>query len=696
MSTFAGLPQAFSLGSTGSSSRRNLHGSAAAYARIAILAGMALGAACSGGETNAGAGTAAGRQALGGQGGTGAGGQGGTGVGGPSSYAEALQKAIMFYEFQRSGKLPAGQRNNWRGDSGVSDGADVGIDLTGGWYDAGDHVKFNLPMAYSVAMLAWSVYEYPGAYQKTGELPWILQNIKWAADYLMKCHPGPDVYYYQVGDPGLDHGWWGPAEVMQMKRPSFKLTKSSSGSTVLGETAAALAATAAVFKGSDPTYADQCLSHARSLYDFAETTKSDAGYTAANGYYSSSSGFYDELSWAAVWLYLATGDKTYLTKAEDYVPKWGTEQQTSTIGYRWGHCWDDVHYGAQLLLGRITGKSVYSQSVERNLDYWTVGYGGNRIAYTPAGLAWLSSWGSLRYATTTAFLASIWADSKLCTQGKVGVYSAFAKSQVDYALGSTGRSFLVGFGLNYPFHPHHRTAHSSWTDQLTNPANHRHTLVGALAGGPGQDDSYSDQIDDYVSNEVACDYNAGFVGALAKLTDALGGQTIADLKAMETRTNDEYYVEAAVNARGPNFIEIRALLNNRSGWPARADDRLSFRYYIDISEFRNNGASGADITISTNYNQGAKLSGPFALNGSQTIYYVTLDFSGTLVYPGGQSAFKKEAQFRIAGPQNTSYFDATNDWSFDGVSLDASAPAQTAKIPVYRDSTLIFGNEPPG
>ncbi len=653
---------------------------------------MILGAACSRGSTEAGGG--AGNQTPGGPGGAGAAGHGGSVAAGPYAYAEALQKAIMFYEFQRSGSLPPGQRNNWRADSGLTDGADAGLDLTGGWYDAGDHVKFNLPMAYSVAMLAWSVHEYPRAYQKTGELPRILENIKWAAEYLMKCHPSPDVYYYQVGDPGLDHGWWGPAEVMQMKRPSFKLTKGSSGSTVLGETAAALAATAVVFRSSDPAYADQCLAHAKSLYDFAEATKSDAGYTAAAGYYSSSSGFYDELSWAAAWLHLATADKAYLAKAEQYVAQWGTEQQTSTIGYRWGHCWDDVHYGAQLLLARITNKSLYSQSVERNLDYWTVGHEGNRITYTPAGLAWLSSWGSLRYATTTAFLASVWADSELCSPGKVGAYRAFAKSQVDYALGSTGKSFLVGFGSPYPLHPHHRTAHASWTDQLTNPANHRHTLIGALVGGPGQDDSYTDKIDDYVSNEVACDYNAGFVGALAKMTDEYGGQTIPDLAAMETATNDEYFVEAAVNARGPNFIEIRALLNNRSGWPARADDQLSFRYYFDISEFLANGTSASDITVSTNFSQGAKLSGPVAVNDS--LYYVALDFGGTLVYPGGQSASKKEAQFRIAGPQNTSFFDASNDWSFDGVAADASAPAQTARIPVFRDGTLIAGEEPPG
>ena len=62
----------------------------------------------------------------------------------------------MFYEFQRSGILPDDQRDNWRGDSGLKDGSDVGVDLTGGWYDAGDHVKFNLPMSYTSTMLAWS------------------------------------------------------------------------------------------------------------------------------------------------------------------------------------------------------------------------------------------------------------------------------------------------------------------------------------------------------------------------------------------------------------------------------------------------------------------------------------------------------------------------------------------------------------
>ncbi len=74
------------------------------------------------------------------------------------NYGEALQKSIYFYMQQRSGELPID--NNpviWRGDSCVNDGADVGFDLTGGYLDAGDNVKFGLPMASTVATLSWSV-----------------------------------------------------------------------------------------------------------------------------------------------------------------------------------------------------------------------------------------------------------------------------------------------------------------------------------------------------------------------------------------------------------------------------------------------------------------------------------------------------------------------------------------------------------
>ncbi|MEM6840186.1 MAG: glycoside hydrolase family 9 protein, partial [Cyanobacteria bacterium P01_C01_bin.120] len=107
---------------------------------------------------------------------------------GQFNYAEALQKSFLFYEAQRSGPLPDDKRLEWRGDSAVNDGADVGRDLSGGYYDAGDHVKFGFPMAASMTMLSWGVNEYEEAYSQIGQLDEALDAIKWGTDYMLKAH----------------------------------------------------------------------------------------------------------------------------------------------------------------------------------------------------------------------------------------------------------------------------------------------------------------------------------------------------------------------------------------------------------------------------------------------------------------------------------------------------------------------------
>ncbi|AQK75436.1 Endoglucanase 15 [Zea mays] len=58
-------------------------------------------------------------------------------------YKDALSKTIIFLEAQRSGKLPRSNRVKWRGDSGLDDGKLANVDLTGGYYDAGDNVNPN-------------------------------------------------------------------------------------------------------------------------------------------------------------------------------------------------------------------------------------------------------------------------------------------------------------------------------------------------------------------------------------------------------------------------------------------------------------------------------------------------------------------------------------------------------------------------
>jgi hypothetical protein len=433
------------------------------------------------------------------------------------NYGEALQKSLFFYDAQRSGALPPDNLVVWRGDSGLDDGGDVGHDLTGGWYDAGDHVKFGLPMASSAMTLAWAVYEYGDALASAGLLDESLQTIRWATDYMIKAHTGPTEFYYQVGDGSDDHGWWGPVEVIEevMNRPAFKVDNSAPGSTVTAATAAALAVAAIIFEASDPDYAAECLAHARQLYEFADATRSDAGYTAATGFYTSFSGYWDELSAAAAWLYLATDDAQYLVRAESAAENWGRESagrgrnKGNTVwAYKWTHSWDDMHYMTAILLARATLDPRYGDAVERNLDYWQPGGG---ILYTPGGLAWLDQWGALRYAANAAFLASVWSDTALGDPTKKPAYAAFAEDQIDYILGDNPRnsSYVIGFGDNPPRNPHHRTGHGAWYNDINAPADNRHVLFGALVGGPGNDDGYTDDRTDYVQNEVATDYNAG-------------------------------------------------------------------------------------------------------------------------------------------------------------------------------------------
>ncbi len=600
---------------------------------------------------------------------------------GKFNYGEALQKSLLFYELQRSGDIDEKTaRTNWRGDSGMNDGSDVGLDLTGGLYDAGDNVKFNLPMAYTATVLAWSVYEDKAAYQKSGQLNYALGNIKWICDYLMKCHPQDDVYYYQVGNGSADHAWWGAAEVMQMARPAHRVDKNSPGSTVAGEAAAALAACAAVYSSIDKSYADKCLKHAKSLYKFAESSKSDAGYTAANGFYNSWSGFYDELVWAAVWLYIATNDKTYLNKAKEYEPK-------CEGNYKWTLCWDDKYTGAVCLLANLTGESKYKQKIEKNLDWWC-GIGGESVNYTPKGLAWIDQWGSLRYATTAAFIAASYAEGGRCPSGKVKAYTDFCESQINYALGSTGRSFVVGFGKNPPEHPHHRTAQGSWADNMNEPNYHRHTLYGALVGGPDASDGYNDTVSDYSKNEVADDYNAGFTGALAKLYKKYGGETLKNFGAVE-KVGEEMYIEYRINASGEGFTEIKAMVYNKSAWPARVAENLELRYFVNLSEISDPSA----VKVSLNYAEGASFGGLYEWDKANGIYYVSIKFGGSKIYPGGQSAYKKEVQFRMLA----NGWSPDNDPSFAELrGTNGSSLVRATHTALYENGKLVFGTEPNG
>jgi endoglucanase len=621
----------------------------------------------------------------------------------PYNYAEALQKSIYFYECQQSGPLPSWNRVQWRGPACVHDGRDVGKDLSGGWFDAGDHVKFNFPMAATVTMLCWGVKEYRDTYEKSGQLTAILNNIRFAAEYLIKCHTAPDEFYGQVGQGDPDHKFWGPAESVEahMARPSAKIDKTHPGSDLAGEAAAALAAASIVLKSTDAAFSAICLSHARELYAFADSYRGmyHLAITDVTNFYKSWSGFEDELVWAAIWLHLATNEKAYLDKAEGMYTTLPLENQMTVKKYKWTQNWDCKSYGCYALLAMITDKQQYHTDAQRWLDWWTVGVDDAKVKYTPGGLAWLDSWGSNRYSANTALVAFIYSDN-LTDAALKKRYHDFAVGQINYMLGDNPvkRSFLVGFGANPPVRYHHRTAHGIYPsrDSDTNPC--RHVLYGALVGGPGPSDDYKDERNNYTNNEVACDYNAAFTGCLARMYQEFGGTPLAGFPGRET-PDGQYAIAAVENITGTRFSEIKAIVQNKTYCPSRVCIGLSYRYFIDISEALDAGFTARDISLDAGYMVGKpKVSTLMPFKGSSTVHYFEVTYDNDTLYPGTQDSYKREIQFRLELPASATDGDwnPKNDWSFGTVAQYGKDPMIATHFPLYDNGIQIWGIDPDG
>nr|AGP76437.1 endo-beta-1,4-glucanase 4 [Sphaerotermes sphaerothorax] len=424
-----------------------------------------------------------------------------------------LRNSLLLYVAQRSGSLPLDRKVTWRKDSALNDRGQNGLDLTGGYMDAGDFVKLGFPGAHTATVLAWGGRDATAGFNSAGALDVGRKAVKYATDYLLKAHTAATELYGQVGEGDLDHYYWGRPEDMTMWRPAFKIDVSYPGSDLAGETAAALAAASIVFKALDPSYSNDLLTHAKQLFDFANNYrgKYSDSITDAKSYYTSAD-YRDELVWAAAWLYRATNDSSYLNTAESLFKEFGLQHWNGGIS------WDAKVSGVQLLLAKLTNKQEYKASIKSYVNYLI-----KTQQKTPKGLLFIDDWGSLRHASNAAFVMLQAADLGLSAVS----YRQFAKRQIDYALGDGGRSLVVGFGYNPPVHPHHASsscpdapAACDWST-FSSPVPNFHVLTGALVGGPDENDYMLDIRSDYVQNEVACDYNAGFQSAVPALV-ALG------------------------------------------------------------------------------------------------------------------------------------------------------------------------------
>ncbi|KAG2248817.1 hypothetical protein Bca52824_088445 [Brassica carinata] len=454
-------------------------------------------------------------------------------------YGDALNKSILFFEGQRSGKLPVNQRVTWRADSALSDGKPDNVNLIGGYYDAGDNVKFVWPMSFTTTLLSWAAIEYQNEISSVNQLSYLRSSIKWATDFIILAHASPTTLYTHVGDGNSDHSCWERPEDMDTARTLYKINSSSPGSEAAGEAAAALASAALVFETVDSNYSSKLLSHAKSVSILYIQIKSKIAYDPSVImrcfiFWT----WLDELLWAAAWLYKATGENKYIS----YVI---SNQDWSQAVNEFS--WDNKFAGAQALLASefYKGKNdlgKFKKDVESFICALMPGSSSQQIEPTPGGLLFTRDSSNIQYVTTA--ITVLFHYSKTLTQAQVGSIQCgstkftvsqiqnFSKSQVDYILGNNPMkmSYMVGYGNKYPTQLHHRGSslpsikskpekidcnggYSYYNSDQPNPNVH----TGAIVGGPDSSDEFSDERSDYSHAEPTTYINAAFIGPVAAL-----------------------------------------------------------------------------------------------------------------------------------------------------------------------------------
>jgi uncharacterized protein YjdB len=470
-----------------------------------------------------------------------------------ADYKKALWMTTRFYGGQRSGAnnwllynhLPSGVNVSLTGLAFAGD-ADAGYDLSGGWHDCGDHVKFGQTEFYSAYMLLKGYAEFPTGYgdyyaydyqgyksagnwnwEGTGHspngIPDILDEVKHATDYFIKCTKDASTFYYQVGQGNPDHTLWETAVQMQTQsaasggepRVAYKNPADASMPSFCG---AALALMSRLYRPYDATYADLCLAHAQYAYSYAKGHPGTVG-SPDGGFYGANDNWKDDYSSMCAELFWATNTASYKTEALSYsiapAPGQGGDIYGKNYGFDYTNNGDIAIYN-QFLLGNTNAKTVLNTIVNTfylgNVQSDGQFNGGN------------TGWGPTRYNANTAFIVALWQKA----YGTSATPNKYIYDNIDYLLGKNSQSlsFIVGFGAKSPSHPHHRNVYL--TDNNPSDAVKRTMVIptknqqfGLMVGGSRNPSSFIDDVVNYQNTEGGIDYNACLVGILAYINSVV-------------------------------------------------------------------------------------------------------------------------------------------------------------------------------
>lgn len=463
-------------------------------------------------------------------------------------WSSLLGSLLYFYDQQRSGALSQPPSSNsslpgwdysnrvaWRNDTLPNDGQDVGLDLSGGYFDAGDYVKATYPLAWSWFSIAWSALAYGAGFDAASQSAYLDTQLRWGLDWMIRAHPSPNTLAVFVGNSSSDAAYWGGDQDIPTDRPTYVINETYPGTDVAAQTAAAFAIASMLYSGDslnvtssyarpaglqvNTTYANLLLTHARQLYDFAQQanqqTYTEAVPAAASAYPSYS--YADDLVLAGLSLALATNTSMYFDEAVQTYANHSLSRSSRPVNWasKIGLAYVMMAETALARPGLASNLTGWQNETEAYLD------GVITHQLTSAGLLYYdgdSDDASLNPALNAAMLLLRYAPIAT-TNARHLAYTSFAQSQLAYALGKnpSNSPYVVGVHPNSPRNP--SSAFASGGNNIsainTSPANETYVLYGAVIGGPDRKDNFYDLRDDYPQTEPALDYNPPLIAIAA-------------------------------------------------------------------------------------------------------------------------------------------------------------------------------------
>ncbi len=409
-------------------------------------------------------------------------------------------------------------------------------DVSGGWYDAGDHGKYVVNGGISVAQLlmefertrtgatsAWGYRDGTLAIPENDNgVPDLLDEARWELEWMLKMQvpagePDAGMVFHKVAD--VD---WTGLPMVPASDPMKRVLYRPSTAATLN-----LAATAAqgsrLFMRYDRAFAKELLAASRTAYAAAQATP-DRYAPAPDGALDPNpgSGPYDdddvsdEFYWAAAELYLTTRQTAY--RNDVMASPHHTAEVFTDGGFDWGHV---------AALGRLDLATVRSRLPDRKRVKTSVIKAANSYLSTeqaePFGQPYAPASGDWAWGSNSAVLNNIQVIGTAYDLTHRSKYADGVLSGLDYVFGRNALniSYVTGYGTVYSQHQHSRWYAASLDPSLPRPPD------GTVAGGPNSTTlstgdpvsaanlggcvdqfCYIDDIGSWSTNEITINWNA--------------------------------------------------------------------------------------------------------------------------------------------------------------------------------------------